>query len=252
MGTFLVLGSSFAVPDEHHENTHLVLLGAHGLIMVDCAGQPVLRLRKAGLDFHKVTDLILTHFHPDHVYGVPMLLMEMWLRGRQEPLRIYGLQHTVERMALVMNAFEWQDWPRMFPVTFHPVEQSAGAFVLENADFHITAMPVRHFLPTMGMRVTDKTNGRVLAYSCDTEPCPEVVQLAANADLLLHEATGSGLGHASAAQAGDLGRQAGAKKLVLIHYRTGSGANLPTLVPEAEKAFGGPVALAEDFMQFEW
>jgi len=99
--------------------------------------------------------------------------------------------------------------------------------------------------------VEDKETGRVLAYSCDTEPCPEVLKLAAGAELLIHEATGHGPGHTSAAEAGTAARAAGAKRLALIHYLT-DGADTSRLVPEAVKTFGGPVTLAEDFMVLEF
>jgi ribonuclease Z len=251
MAKVVVLGSSCAVPDETHENTHLAILGEHGLVMIDCAGQPVIRLRRAGLAHERVRDLILTHFHPDHVYGVPMFLMEMWLRGRKHPLRLHGLRHCLERVENLMRAFEWDDWPNLFPIHFHALEEREGVLVLDNEDFRITSAPMRHFVPTIGVRVEDKAAGGVLAYSCDTEPCPAVVALASGADLLIHEATGRGMGHSSAAQAGAQARAARARRLALIHYVT-NGADTSHLVPEAQAAFGGPVVLAEDFMELEF
>ena len=250
MGKVVVLGSAFVIPDENHANTHLALAGQHGVVMIDASQTPVLRLRKAGLDFNHVHDLVLTHFHPDHVYGVPMLIMEMWLRGRKNPLRIHGLQHCVSRNENLMIAYEWDQWPGLFPVTFHAVDHEPEMLVLENEDYRITAVPVKHFLPTIGLRIVDKATGRVLAYSCDTEPFPGVLQLAARADLLIHEATGKGPGHTSASQAGEIAAEAKAKRLVLIHYP--GEADTSQLVPEAAAAFGGPVTLAEDFMVFEW
>ena len=250
MGKVVVLGSAFVIPDENHANTHLALAGQHGVVMIDASQTPVLRLRKAGLDFNHVHDLILTHFHPDHVYGVPMLIMEMWLRGRKNPLRIHGLQHCVSRNENLMIAYEWDQWPGLFPVTFHAVDHEPEMLVLENEDYRITAVPVKHFLPTIGLRIVDKATGRVLAYSCDTEPFPGVLQLAARADLLIHEAAGKGPGHTSASQAGEIAAEAKAKRLVLIHYP--GEEDTSQLVPEAAATFGGPVTLAEDFMVFEW
>ena len=250
MGKVVVLGSAFVIPDENHANTHLALAGQHGVVMIDASQTPVLRLRKAGLDFNHVHDLVLTHFHPDHVYGVPMLIMEMWLRGRKNPLRIHGLQHCVSRNENLMIAYEWDQWPGLFPVTFHAVDHEPEMLVLENEDYRITAVPVKHFLPTIGLRIVDKATGRVLAYSCDTEPFPGVLQLAAHADLLIHEAAGEGPGHTSASQAGEIAAEAKAKRLVLIHYP--GEADTSQLVPEAAATFGGPVTLAEDFMVFEW
>ena len=252
MAKLIVLGSACAIPDETHENTHLALLGRDGaFILIDCAGQPVIRLRRIGLHYDRLTDLILTHFHPDHTYGVSMLIMEMWLRGRQNPLRIHGTPHCLERVEAMMQAYDWDTWPRLFPVSFVPVDGHEGAPVLENTDYRILCAPVKHFVPTIGLRVEDRHTGHILAYSCDTEPCSGDLWLARGADVLMHEAAGKGIGHTSAGQAGEIAREAGAKRLVLIHYCV-DGKDISTLAPEAEAAFGGPVTLAEDFMELEW
>jgi ribonuclease Z len=251
MAKLVVLGTSFVIPDETHENTHLALLGESGLVLVDCPGRVMIRLRRAGLDPYQINDLILTHFHPDHVDGVPMLIMEMWLRGRKTPLRLHGLPHCMQRMENLMLAYDQATWPNLFPITYHVIAEQDHAPVLENTDFTITATPVKHFIPTLGLRVTDKRSGRVLAYSCDTEPCPGAVTLAANAEVLIHEAAGAGWGHSSAAQAGEVAQEAKAKSLVLIHYRTG-GPDLGQLISEAQSAYTGPVRLAEDLMTLEW
>src|SRR5512145_2728319 len=119
MQKLVILVSCDAVPDEAHENTHLALQGETQIVLIDCAGTPIVRLHQAGLDTDPLTDLILTHFHPDHVSGTPQLLMDMWLTGRTRPLTIHGLDHTLQRVAALMDLYEWKQWSGMYPVTFH-------------------------------------------------------------------------------------------------------------------------------------
>jgi len=242
-----ILGSAAAVPDENHENTHMVLHGAHGALLIDCAGMPLVRLKKAGVPFESLTDVILTHFHPDHTYGFPILLMSMWLLGRATPLRVYGLHHCLDRTEDQMSFYHWDEWPAFFPVAFHRLPEREGVMVLDNEDFQVTASPVRHFIPTIALRILIKQTGLVVAYSSDTMPCPEMVRLAGGADLLIHEAAGAEYGHSSASQAGAVAAEAGVKKLVLIHYEVWE-RDTSGLVAEAQAQFGGPVILAEDFM----
>ncbi len=251
MAKVVILGSSNAVPDAEHENTHMAIVGKERSILIDCVSNPILRLRQAGVDFDEVSDLILTHFHPDHVSGVPSLLMNLWLLGRKRPITIHGLSHTLDRMENLMDFYEWQKWPAFFPVTFHRMPEQEMNLVLATTEFRIYSSPVRHFIPTIGLRVEFPETGMVMAYSCDTQPCAEVVRLAAGADVLIHEATGAFTGHSSATQAGEIARQAEVGRLYLIHYPTG-GTNHQTLTTEAENAYGGPVALAKDFMQLEF
>ncbi|MBN1148452.1 MAG: MBL fold metallo-hydrolase [Anaerolineales bacterium] len=251
MPKLIFLGTSNAVPDENHENTHMAIVEQGRFVLIDCVNSPTVRIKQAGLDFHQLTDLILTHFHPDHVSGVPSLLMSSWLLGRSTPLRIYGLQYTLERVEKMMDFYEWRNWPGFFPVSFHPTPAQELATVLESGGMHIRASPVHHMVPAIGLRVEFTPSGKTLAYSCDTEPCSEVVRLAQDADVLIHEATGASLGHTSAAQAGEIAARAGARSLYLIHYRTGDYDPRP-LVEEARSTFGGPVFLAQDFMQLEF
>jgi ribonuclease Z len=247
MPKLLILGSSNAVPDEKHENTHLALRLDSRVIMVDCAANPIVRLKQAGLDFQALTDLILTHFHPDHVSGVPLLLMDMWLLGRKRPLNIYGLEHTIERMETLMKLYEWESWPNFFPVNFQRLPEAEMTPVLNDEQVRIYASPVCHLIPTIGLRFEIGNHEKVLAYSSDTEPCPTLDQLADGADVLLHEATGPTPGHSSAMQAGETAQKAGAKALYLVHYSQYEYAP-QALLREAKHSFSGPVHLGEDFM----
>jgi len=105
MAKLVILGSSNALSSKENENTHMVLVGEERIVMIDCVNNPVHRLEQAGVDFLDVTDLILTHFHPDHVSGVPLLLMDMWLRGRKKLINIYGLHYTLDRMEQLMGMY---------------------------------------------------------------------------------------------------------------------------------------------------
>ncbi len=252
MARLVILGSAAALNDADHDNTHMVFQGDKGnAILVDCGSNPVVKLQRVGIHYEQLTDLILTHFHPDHVYGMPILLMHMWLLGREKPLRVYGLHHCLHRTEDMMAGFTWDEWPRFFPVAFHRLPEREKMLVLDSEDFRIFSSPTKHYIPTIGLRVEVKSSGTVVAYSCDTEPIDAVARLAEGADILIHEATGKMMGHSSAAQAGEIATQAGVKKLVLIHYEVWGDADPTKLVPEAKSTFDGPVELAVDFKEFD-
>lgn len=248
MAYVVILGTASSVADAQHENTHLAFVGDRSLILVDSVSSPAVRLPLAGIGLLEPTDLILTHFHPDHVSGVPLLLMNMWVSGRQKPLQIYGLHHTLSRMETVMEAYGWENWPGFFPVAFHRLPEREGVQVLENSDFLIHASPVKHLIPTIGIRVEAKLSGKVLAYSCDTEPCEELVRLSEGADILLHEATGVGMGHSTPSQAGLTARQSNAGELILIHYSPPADQGQNMMV-SAKVEYEGPVSLAQDLQR---
>lgn len=251
MSKVIILGSSNAIPTRDNENTHMVIVSSDRMVLVDSVSNPILRLEQAGLDFNNLTDIIVTHFHPDHVSGLPLLLMDMWLMGRQKPLNIYGLHYTLDRVEGLMGFYNWSVWPNFFPVVFYRLPASEMTPVLSCADFTIHASPVHHMIPNIGLRIEFPKSGKTMAYSCDTEPCGEVLRLGTNVDVLIHEATGDEPGHSSAAQAGEIAKQAKAKKLYLIHYPTGRFAK-GDLVAEAQTTFSGEIMLAVDFMSLEF
>lgn len=252
MQKLIILGSSNAISTQDSANTHMIIVGSERMVLVDSpCGNSTLRLEQAGLDYNRLTDVIVTHFHIDHSLGIPLLLMEMWLKGRQRPLNIYGLPATLERVEALLELYDWSEWQDLFPVVFQRIPDSEMALVLDNADFTVYASPVRHAIPNIGLRIGFKPSNQSLAYSCDTEPCDEVVRLSAGADVLIHEAAGESFGHSSARQAGEIARKAAVGRLLLIHYASGKYAQRD-LVAEASTAFHGDVGLAKDFMTLDF
>lgn len=250
MPKVIILGSSNAVPSKDHENTHMVIVGKERSILVDCVSNPVVRLEQAGVDFNDLTDIIITHFHPDHVSGIPLLLMDMWLMGRTKPINVYGLHHTLDRVEDLMGFYSWSEWPNFFPVGFFRLPEAEMAFVMDSDEFKVQSSPVHHMIPTIGLRIEIKSTDKILAYSCDTEPCEQTVQLADGADILIHEAGGASYGHSSAEQAGEIATRAEVGKLYLIHYPTGRFAN-GDIAAEAGRTYKGEIVVAKDFMTIE-
>ncbi len=150
-----------------------------------------------------------------------------------------------------MGFYNWAEWPNFFPVIFHRLPSTEMTSVLDCPDFTVQASPVHHMIPNIGLRIEFKLAQKSLVYSCDTEPCDEVMRLSEGADILIHEATGESPGHSSAKQAGEIAQKAKVGRLYLIHYPTGRYAK-GDLIAEAQTAFSGDVVLAKDFMVLDF
>lgn len=244
------LGTSYSVPDLNHENTHMVLAGEKHQVLIDCVSNPTVRLKIAGLQHEDLTHVLMTHFHPDHVSGVPLLLMGMGLLERKKPLQLFGLQHVVDVMERMLQDYRWDTWHH-FEATFHKLPEEEMHLMLETEEFRIFTSPVKHYVPTVGVRIEFVKSGKVVAYSCDTAPTPSLVRLAKDADVLIHEAAGASEGHSSAEQAGEQATKANAKELILIHYPTGDFLD-ESMAARAANTFEGKVTVAEDFMTLEY
>lgn len=244
MANITFLGTSKAVPNRDHENTHLIIQTSGRVILIDCAGNPVVRLDQAEIDPLTITDLILTHFHPDHVSGLPLLLMDMWLMGRKESLNIFALKDVIERVEKMMDLYDWRDWDGFYPVVFHPLPNKELMPLIETDGVKVWASPLCHMVPSIGIRM--QFPGVSACYSSDTAPCEALIRLAENVDVLIHEATGEGSGHTSPEQAGEIAQRVGVKKLVLIHYPP--EIDVDEWVRKAKEHFRGEVTIAKDLM----
>jgi len=243
MSKLTFLGTASAVPAKNHENTHIIVQIDHRNILVDCVGNPVVRLQEAGVDPLSITDLILTHFHPDHVSGVPLLLMDLWLMGRTQPLNVYGLHDVIDRMIKMLDLYDWQTWDGFYPVRFTRISDGPQTLI-DEGDLAVSISPVCHMIPGIGIRMELPDGG--FCYSSDTGPCDTVVTMAQGMDILIHEATGEGTGHSSPAQAGKIAQSAGVKKLYLVHYPPGTDEE--EWLKKAKATFSGEVILAKDLM----
>lgn len=216
---FLGTGSANAGPDR--TTTMLVIEHDGRSVLVDCGGDAIQRMQACGLDPVTLDAVILTHEHPDHLAGYPLLVEKLWLMGRKDPIPVYGPQATLEKAKALFSVFDTHKWDGLPERAFHPVMMEPGSPVLDVGAMAITASPVDHPVPTIGLRIT--TADRVLAYSCDTAVCDAVVALANGADLLIHEGTGSlPKVHSSPAEAAQVAQRAGAKRLVLVHAPHGA------------------------------
>jgi ribonuclease Z len=245
MSELILLGTGASLTDGSREPTMLAVRGAATTILVDCGANPVRQLQRLEVPLASIDRLILTHSHPDHTSGFPLLVEMLWLAGRRAPLPVHGPPDTVDLKQRVFSQWDTSGWKGLFALEWHLVPLEVGASVARTEEFEITAAPGRHSVPVMGLRFEAKQGGAVAAYSADGEPSAGVRWLARDADLLVHEATGNYPGHSTAEAAGALAREAGAKRLVLVHLAPLAN-NLEAQRQAAMRAFGGEVTLGQD------
>ncbi|MCL4395954.1 MAG: MBL fold metallo-hydrolase [Chloroflexi bacterium] len=255
MAQVILLGTGAALSGPQREHTYLVVQGDAGSILVDCGGGPVQRLGRIGVGLDSIDHLIVTHHHPDHIYGLPILLLDFWLARRKKVLHIHGLPRALRAVRSIMHAFEWERWRDVgfFPVEFHPVSTQSISLQIVTPEFSVSTTAVQHLLPTIATRVVSTKSGKSFVYSSDTEVCESLVELARGVDILFHEATTvakASPGHSSARQAGAQARRANAKKLVLVHLPP--GVDERELHAQAQRSFGGPVVVGKDWARFRF
>lgn len=187
------------------------------VIVIDCGGDVVQRLLEARLPLPEITDIILTHEHPDHVAGFALMMQKLWLEGRREPLPVHGLPPALAQARRCFEAFDTSGWEGLPEIQWLEFPHTANATVIESQAWRVTATPSMHGVPSVALRVQHIPSGGVCVYTSDTGPSADIARFARGAGILIHEATGSLPGHSTAVEAAGIADSAGAGMLQLVH-----------------------------------
>jgi ribonuclease Z len=243
-----LLGVGTAVPDQDRENTHMIWEAPDGLLLIDAGGSTFQRLLRAGLDPLKLRGVFLTHSHADHVNGLPVLLFHLKLAGYSGALPIYGNEPTLALARRIIEAFSLDD----IQVPVEWIAVAGGQELPLGGDaYRLRVADTVHSRPCLALRFEERSGGKALVYSADTEPCPSVQALANGAAILIHEATVAEpfAGHTTPRQAGTVAANAGAQRLVLVHFSPKYTMSAAQAIEEVRA--GGFAGTAEIGREFE-
>jgi ribonuclease Z len=215
--TFSGVGEAF---DEERPNTSvLISTGASeaGLqILLDCGFTAAHTFWRLAPDPMNLDAIWISHFHGDHFFGLPLLLLRFWEQGRRKPLTLVGREGIEERAAQAMDlAYPGFRSKIQYPVKFR-VASRGNKF--EYLDCHWSFAENGHSSPCLALRL-DHGDGS-LFYSGDGAPTVETRALATGCDLVIHEAYFRGKGsegHGSVDLSLDFARETGTKALALVH-----------------------------------
>jgi ribonuclease Z len=173
-----------------------VLTPEHFFIFDVGAGSQV-RIAQAQLPMERLSGVLLTHFHSDHIAALPDINLSAWVMGSGTSLKVYGPRGVSEVVQGFNQAYELDRGyrvahhgeellaPEYGPMSAVPVEPG---IVLQQGDMTISAFPVDHspVSPALGYRVDYR--GRSVVISGDTIAVDTLFAAARDADVLFHDA----------------------------------------------------------------
>jgi len=136
----MFLGTSGAVPSAKRNHTAVLLNYKGENILVDCGEGTQRQFRKARLNPCKVTRLLITHWHGDHVLGIPGLLQTLAFSGYNKRLIIYGPKGTKKFMKRLLETFAFRG-----NISFE-IKEVSGKF-FETDEFYLEAEKMTHGIP---------------------------------------------------------------------------------------------------------
>ncbi len=229
MAKVTFLGTTCMQPtkNRNHTGIHISYDGLN--ILFDCGEGIQRQMRTCKLKPSKITHIFLTHWHGDHVLGIPGILSSMGTDQVQHTVQIYGPKGTRKHFSNLKKVF-----PSMNAVKHKVHEIAHTGAVLDSEDFVVVSDILSHSVPCLGFafEIKDKLRidmkkakkaglsegpilskiqsgknvrvkgklvkakdvtfivpGKKISYVADTRPCPGARRLAKNADALIIEST---------------------------------------------------------------
>lgn len=224
----LFLGTSSMVPTKQRNHSGILLSYKAETILMDCGEGTQRQIKIAGVKPAKITRLLISHWHGDHVFGIPGLMSTMGADKEGLLLKIYGPPGTKKYLEHLFQSFAAKD------IITHEIHEVKEGIIAETEDFLLLAHRLQHSVPCFGYSFQEKDRlridtakakklgliegpllgqlqqgkeitlkgkkitaeevtylvpGKKVSYIADTVPCEGANKLAENADLLISEGT---------------------------------------------------------------
>jgi ribonuclease Z len=291
------LGTAGTIPSPDRNTSSIFVQHSNFRFLFDCGEGTQRQIISAKLGFRNLDHVFITHMHTDHFIGVFGLIETLSLNGRERELNFYTPNPEMLKALFEIFGYEKLDYPiavkrardgdeisfrgfkvRVFKtehivpsVGYALIEEDTRKFDREKAlALGIPPGPIYARLKGgesvywKGELITPDTVlgevkiGRKLVYTGDTRPCEKTVEVAMNANLLIHDASFSEekkdwaieTGHSTAKEAAEVAKRANVRKLVLTHISARYSKNPELLLSEAREVFDN-VEVARDLWEFQ-
>jgi ribonuclease Z len=286
------LGTSAGMPSRTRNVASVAVVMDGRVLLFDCGeGTQQQLMRAEHVRSGGIEAIFITHLHGDHLFGLPGLLGSLGLGGRRDPLTVYGppgIAAYLKAIPYFFLAFELSVIEieagevrrgdgyrvRCAPVIHHApcfayrVDEDDRPGKFDAARARALGVPPGPMFGALqrgedvaGIRSADVVGpsrpGRSIVYCTDTRPCGAAIELARDANVLIHESTydatlsaeAAARDHSTASEAATVAREASAGRLILTHISPRyDSAEL--LVEEARTIFPATEA-ASDYACFD-
>ncbi len=211
--TFLGTGEAC---DPVRANTSVLIENDNTLHLLDCGFTAVQRFMSQAPQDKPLESVWISHFHGDHFFGLPQLILYLHQQGRTSPLTILSGTNGKDKVEQCMElAYAGLLDKLSYPLVYLTVPCHS---TIEHSNLHWQAAPVIHSKEPFGLLVAN--GSKRLYYSGDGKPTDEAKELMKGCDLVIHEAytlTDTLPTHCSIEECITLAEQLKLKQLELIH-----------------------------------
>ncbi|MBS3123923.1 ribonuclease Z [Candidatus Woesearchaeota archaeon] len=149
------LGTSCMQPTKTRNHSGIMLSYKTENILMDCGEGIQRQMRQTGIKPAKITRLLISHWHGDHVFGIPGLMSAMGADQYAKKLYIYGPKGTKKYFEHLFQSFAAKG------IVEHEINEVTPGIFFETEDFYLEAQELKHSVPCIGFSFVEKERLRI-------------------------------------------------------------------------------------------
>jgi len=153
-----ILGTSSAVPTKDRNHPSILLKYEGNNFLFDCGEGTQRQLRMAKESLMKIDNIFITHWHGDHVLGIPGLLLSFGLNNREEQIHIWGPVGSKKRIEHLMQGFSVRT---SCTIVVHELNPKTTSKIFEDDKFEIWSIKLIHPTACLGYFFKEKDKIRL-------------------------------------------------------------------------------------------
>ncbi len=246
------LGTGGAVATKERDNMSFLVDHYETLILVDCPGTVIQKIKKLNYDPRKVTSILVTHIHPDHIYGLPSFVHSLMLDRCL--IRLFGSKEAVQFCQDLLDLYNLRDEKIKAKIEF--VSLNPGENFELKESLQCVSYKVPHSSSSLAYRFHFEEDKKELLYSGDTPLNPLFFKEASGVDYLIHDCSAPSrffkkypslhTAHTHSLELGKLSQQAKVKCLIPCHFFGELEFPLSEIEDEIRKNYKGRLVIPED------
>ena len=246
------LGTGGAVATEERDNTSLLVAQGKFLALVDCPGGVVQKIKKAGYLPQNLQAILVTHVHPDDIYGLPSLIHSLMLEDMT--LELYGSSASILFCQKLLDLFQLRENKIKCRVRFKELEPAEVVWL--TPELSLTSMSMNHHPSSVSFFLAINQEKKI-AYSGDTPPDENFFQRVKGCDCVIHDCSAPSrffelypqlrMMHTDALTLGRLAEKAEIKRLIPCHFFGEVQFSLTEIIEEIRAFYHRELFVPEDF-----
>lgn len=249
------LGTGGAMSTSERDNASFLFNNGRKIILIDCPGSALQKVQKFGLNPRDLEAIVVTHVHPDHIYGLPAVFHSLMLE--EGLIRVYGSEESIQFCIRFLDLFGLRQPKFKTRAEFRAVASGQDFSISEATD--VTAIQVTHHPSSLAYHF-HLSGGIEFLYSGDTPAASSPIKRAGSLDYLCHDCSSPSRFfeqypvlysmHTNSLELGRLAEEAGVKTLIPCHFFGEVEFSLKEIEEEVRRNYRGRLLIPRDLERY--